>query len=65
MEELIIPYGDTKSKTFFGKSINIWQRGPIKEHIQKFLKLSLKVKNIPNDNLLDLFMGNFEGKHLT
>jgi hypothetical protein len=40
--------------------INIQQRGPIKKHIQQFQKPSLKVKNIQEDNLLDIFMGTLK-----
>jgi hypothetical protein len=55
--ELISHYGYIKRNTFFSQLINIWKKGPITEHIQKFQKLSLGVKKIPEDNLLDLFMG--------
>jgi hypothetical protein len=55
--ELISHYGDIKRKTLFIQLINLLQKGPITEHIQQFQKLSLRVKNIPEDNFLDLFMG--------
>jgi hypothetical protein len=60
MDELISHYGDIKSNTFFSQLINLRQKGPITEHIQQFQKLSLRVKNIPEDNLLDLFMGTLK-----
>ena len=56
-DELISHYGDIKRNTFFSQLINIQQKCPITEHIQQFQNLSLRVKNIPEDNLLDLFMG--------
>jgi len=59
-EELIAHYGDIKRNTFFSQFVNIWQKGPFIKHIQKFQKLSLKVKNILEDNLLDLFMGTLK-----
>ena len=40
--------------------VNLKQKGLVAEHIQQFQKLSLRVKNIPNDNLLDLFMGTLK-----
>jgi hypothetical protein len=43
-------------------TINPWQKGPIIEHIQQVQKLNLKVKNILEDNLLDLFMGTLKEK---
>jgi hypothetical protein len=60
MDELISHYGDIKSNTFFSQLINLWQKGPITEHIQQFQNLSLRVKNILEDNLLDLFMGTLK-----
>ena len=33
------------------------QRGSVIEHIQQIQKLNLRVKNILEDNLLDLLMG--------
>jgi hypothetical protein len=53
---LISHYGDIKRNTFLSQLINIWQKGSIIENIQKLQKLSLRVKNIPEDNLLYLFM---------
>jgi hypothetical protein len=37
--------------------LNLQQKGPTTDHIQKLQKISLRVKNNPEDNLLDLFMG--------
>jgi hypothetical protein len=58
--EFIAHYGEIKSNTFFSQLINFQQKGPITEHIQQFQKLSLGVKNIPEDNLLNLFMGTLK-----
>ena len=58
--EELISYYDDKNNTFFSQLVNLKQKGLVVEHIQQFQKLSLKVKNIPNDNLLDLFMGNLK-----
>ena len=59
MEDLI-SYHDDKNSTFFIQLVNLKQKGLVVEHIQQFQKLSLRVKNIPNDNLLDLFMGTLK-----
>ena len=40
--------------------MNLKQEGFVSKHIQQFQKLSFRVKNIPNDNLLDLFMGTLK-----
>jgi hypothetical protein len=56
MEELI-SYHDDKNNTLFTQLVNLKQKGLVVEHIQQFQKLSLRVKNIPTDNFLDLFMG--------
>ena len=39
-DELIAPYGDIKSNTFFSQLINLQQKGPITKHIQQFQNLS-------------------------
>jgi hypothetical protein len=56
VDELITLYVDIKANTFFSQLINLRQRGPIIEHIQHFQKLSLRVKNPPKNNLLDLYI---------
>lgn len=60
--EELISYRDAKNNTFFSQLVNLKQKGLVAEHIQQFQKLSFRVKNIPNDNLLDLFMGNLKDK---
>ena len=55
MEELI-----SYHNIFFIQLVNLKQNGLVVEHIQQFQKLSLRVKNIPNDNVLDLFMGTLK-----
>jgi hypothetical protein len=60
MDELLTHCEDIKNNTFFSQLINLSQRGPITKHIQQFQKLSLRVNNISEDNLLDLFMGTLK-----
>jgi hypothetical protein len=60
LDELIAHYGDITSNTFFSQLINLRKRCPITKNIQQFKKLCLRVKNIPKDNFLDLFMGTLK-----
>jgi hypothetical protein len=60
--EKLISYHDDKNNTFFSQLVNLKQKGLVAEHIQQCQKLSLRVKNIPIDNLLDLFMGTLKDK---
>jgi len=60
MDELISHYGDFKINTIFSQLINIRKKNSITEHIQQFQNLNLRVKKIPEDNLLDLFMGTLK-----
>ena len=59
-EELIAHYGDINSNTFFIQLVSLEQKGPVIEHIKQFQQLSLRVKNILEDNLLDLFIGTLK-----
>ena len=58
--EELISYHDDKNNTFFSQLVNPKKKGLVVEHIQQFQKLSLRMKNILNDNLLDLFMGTLK-----
>jgi len=51
---------DIKRNTFFSQLINLWKKDPITKHIQQFQKFSLRVKNNPEYNLLDLLMGTLK-----
>lgn len=59
MEELI-SYHNDKNNIFFMQLLNLKQNGLVAKHINQFQKLSLRVKNISNDNLLDIFMGTLK-----
>ena len=60
MKQLITHYGNINSNTFFIQLINLKQKHPVIERIRQFQKLTLRVKNISKDNLLDLFMGTLK-----
>ena len=55
-EELIAHYGDVNRNTFFSQLVNLKQKGSVTDHIKQFQQVSLIVKNILEDNLLDLFI---------
>ena len=59
---MISYHDDDKNTTFFSQLVNLKQKGLVVEHIQRFQKLGLRVKNISTDNLLDLFMGTLKDK---
>ena len=56
IKELITHYRDINNNTFFIQLVNLKQKCQITEHIKQFRKLSLRVKNILEDNLLDIFI---------
>ena len=56
---MIEHYGDIRRNTFFIQLVNLNKKGSVIEHINQF-QLSLKVKNISEDNLLDLFIGTLK-----
>jgi len=62
MDEMISHYGDINRNTSFSQFINLRQKGPITKNIQQYQKISIKVKNILKNNLLDIFMGTLKEK---
>ena len=59
-KELITYHDNVKSYSFFTQLISLRKKGPIIEHIQQFQKLNLRVEGIPDDKLLDLFIGTLK-----
>ena len=59
-EELTTHYEDTKSKTFLSQLISLKQKGSIMEHIEEFQKLNIRVKNIPEEHRIDVFIGTLK-----
>jgi excinuclease UvrABC ATPase subunit len=57
MEEMIAHYEDTRRNTFFSQLINLKQKGSVTEHIENFQRLNIKVTNIPDEHLIDVFIG--------
>jgi len=60
MEELIEHYEDTKSNPFFSQLISLKQKGSIMEHIEEFQKLNIRVKDIPEEHMIDVFIGSLK-----
>jgi hypothetical protein len=60
MEEMIAHYEDTRSNTFFSQLINLKQKGSVTEHIENFKRLNIKVKYIPDEHLIDVFIGTLK-----
>jgi hypothetical protein len=56
-EEMIAHYEDTKSNTLFSQLINLKQKGLVTEHIENFQRLNIKVTDIPDEHLIDVFIG--------
>ena len=60
MEELTAQYDDIKSNTFFSQLIYLKQKDSIMEHIEEFQKFNIRVKNIPEEHKLDVFIGTLK-----
>src|ERR1700735_5662131 len=49
-----------KNNTFFSQLINLKQKGSMVEHIEYFQKLNIRVKDIPEEHRIDVFIGNLK-----
>jgi hypothetical protein len=59
-EEMIEHYEDTRSNTLFSQLINLKQKGSVTEHIENFQRLNIKVTYIPDEHLIDVFIGTLK-----
>jgi hypothetical protein len=57
---MVAHYEDTRSNTFFSQLINIKQKGSVAEHIENFQILNIKVTNILDEHLIDVFIGTLK-----
>jgi hypothetical protein len=57
---MIAHYEDTRSNTFFSQLINLKQKGSVIEHIENLQRLNIKVIGIPDEHLIDVFIGNLK-----
>jgi gas vesicle protein len=60
MEEMITHYEDTRRNTFFSQLINLKKEGSVTKNIENFQRLNIKVTNIPDDHLIDVFIGTLK-----
>jgi hypothetical protein len=56
MKEMITHYEDTRSNTFFIQFINIKQKGSVTKNIENFQILNIKVTDILDEHLIDVFI---------
>jgi len=54
---MIAHYEDTKNNTFLSQLMNLKQKGSMMEHIKGLQKLNIRVKDIPEEHRIDMFMG--------
>jgi hypothetical protein len=57
VKEIIGHYEYKKRNTFFNQLINLKQKGSVVEHIKNFQRLNIKVTNILDEHLIDVFIG--------
>jgi hypothetical protein len=57
---MIAHYEDTRSNTFFSQLINLKQKGSVTEHIENFQRLNIKVTDIPDEHLINVFIGTLK-----
>jgi len=49
-----------KATLFFSQLINLKQKGSMMEHIEDFQKLNIRVKDIPEEHRIDVFIGTLK-----
>jgi hypothetical protein len=59
-EEMIAHYEDTRSNTLFSQLMNLKKNGSVEENIENFQRLNIKVADIPDEHLIDVFIGNLK-----
>jgi hypothetical protein len=60
MEEMIAHYEYIRRNTFFIQLINLKQKGLVVEYINNFQRLNIKVMNMPDEHLIDVFTGTLK-----
>ena len=60
IEEILAQYSNSVIEKFFSQLAKLQQIGPLKDYIQKFKNLSLRVDTIIEENLNDLFLGGLK-----
>jgi hypothetical protein len=57
---MITHYEDTRRNTFFIQLINLKQKSSIADHIDNFQRLNINVMDIPDEHLIDVFIGTLK-----
>jgi hypothetical protein len=57
---MIAYYEDTQSNTFFRQLTTLKQKGSVTDHIENFQRLNIKVTNIPDEHLIEVFIGTLK-----
>ena len=57
---MVSHYEDTKRNTLFNELINLKQNGLMTEHIENFQRLNIKVNDILEQHMIDVFMGTLK-----
>jgi hypothetical protein len=57
---MIEHYEDTRRNSFFSQLINLKQKGSVTKHIENFQILNIKVTDIPDEHLIDVFIGTLK-----
>jgi hypothetical protein len=57
---MISHYEGISTNTFFSQLINLKKKGSGTEHIEKFQILNIKVRDIPDEHLIDVFVGTLK-----
>jgi hypothetical protein len=59
---MIAHYEDTRSNIFFSQLINLKKKGSVTDHIENFQRLNIKVIDIPDEHMIDVFIGTLRDK---
>jgi hypothetical protein len=57
---MIAHYEDTRRNTFFIQLINLKKKGSVIEHIENLQRLNIKITNILDEHLIDVFIGTLK-----
>jgi hypothetical protein len=56
-KEMIAHYEDTESNLFFSQLINLKKNDSVGENIENFHRLNINVTDIPDEHLINVFIG--------
>ena len=57
---MITHYEDTNNNTFFSQLLNIKQKGSMVEQNEDFQKLNIRVIDIPEEYMIDVFIATLK-----